>query len=130
MTELEYKNIQDTFTWLEAKLPQALKAFSSRLMEMDSSLGMKFMKTQLSAEDIKSKLRFLVEHIQVLETKNETLSMWVKAAEENGFEEYDFQIMGSVYVDTLAHIFGKGFTPEIMNAWVNVYKDTLTEMMN
>jgi len=130
MNELDIEIVQETVEKIILKGALTLKAFSSRLTEMDGTLAHKLNDIDYEESDtMVENLIVLTDNVGNFEDIKDTLGSWGKALKEMGVDKSDYQTLGSVYVDTLAYVFGPSFTPEVMNAWVKVYKTAMPYMI-
>jgi hemoglobin-like flavoprotein len=114
--------VQESFREIEPISDKAASLFYERLFELDPALRTLF-KTDLQVQGraLMSMLRVAVLGLDHLEELVPAVQSLGRRHVSYGVKQDDYATVGQALLDTLQTGLGSGFTPEVREAWTEVY---------
>ncbi len=122
MPSIHPQLIRESFARIEPKAALAALIFYQRLFALDPSLRPLF-KHDIEEQGVKlmQALSFAVATIEQPRELQPVLESLGRRHVHYGVKESHYETVGHALIDTLAHLLGNHFTPEVKEAWVAVY---------
>ena len=114
--------IRESFACIEPRAAIAALMFYQRLFALDPSLR-KLFQHDIEQQGVKlmQALRFAVATLDNPRQLRPALEALGRRHFYYGVEERHYETVGAALLDALEHLLGPAFTPEVKEAWVEVY---------
>ena len=114
--------IRESFAKIEPRAAIAALMFYQRLFTLDPSLRQLFQHDiEQQGKKLMQALRFAVTTLDNPRELQPVLESLGRRHFYYGVEERHYDTVGMALLDALAHLLGPDFTPEVKEAWVEIY---------